>query len=185
MIEEELIYNYRLGNKEALSFLFCLYETKVVPFYAKYENIFKMVGYDNQDMKLFVRNCVMQAALGYMFGDKKFNTYYSSIAYRGVVSLYRSIEGTYEEKSFGNSISLSDYYVEERINYMEKESDRIELNIVIEKIKEIGEKEYKIMNYYLEGNTYQEIAEKMSMKVKTVTNYIQKVRRKLKKWDIK
>ena len=51
--------------------------------------------------------------------------------------------------------------------------------------KEIGEKEYKIMNYYLEGNTYQEIAEKMSMKVKTVTNYIQKVRTKLKKWDIK
>lgn len=185
MIEEELVYNIRLGNEEALSFLFCLYETKVRPFYIKFENIFKAVGYDNEDIKIFVKNCVLLALGGYKFGDKKFNTYYSYVAYREAISLYRSIEGTYDEKTVNNSIRLSDYSVEERIEYRESEKAKIELNFVLEKIKEIGEKEYKIMIYYLCGDSYQEIAEKMNLNIKSVTNYIQKVREKLKKLDIK
>jgi RNA polymerase sigma factor (sigma-70 family) len=185
MIDEELVYNYRLGNKEAMSFLFSLYETKVKPFYYKYENIFRSIGYDNEDMKMFVRECILRALDGFQFGSKKFNTYYSSIAYRSVISLYRDIEGTYEEKMSDNPINLSDSCIEERFYYQDQENKRNELNFILEKIHEIGEKEYQIITYYLEGNTYKEIADKMSMKVKAVTNYIQKIRTKLKKWESK
>lgn len=185
MIDEELIYNYRLGNKEALSFLFCLYEKKVKLFYYKYENIFKAVGYDNDDMKIFIEECVMKAVNGYQFGTKRFNTYYSSVAYRNVVSLYREIEGTYDEKKYDNTISLSDYNVEERLNFDDIEKNVIEINFVLDQIRKIGEKEYLIIKYYLEGHSHKEIAEKMSIKVKSVTNYIQKIRCKLKKLEIK
>ena len=185
MIDEELVYNYRLGNKEALSFLFSLYEKKVAPFYYKYEKIFKAVGYDSDDMKMFVYDCVLKAVNGYQFGNKKFNTYYSSIAYRSIISLYRSIEGKYEEKIGDYSLRLSENNVEETFYYNDHENDNKELNYVLERIKEIGEKEFLIIKYYLEGNSYKEIADKMSIKVKSVTNYIQKIRRKLRKMEIK
>ena len=101
MLDEELVYNYRVGREEALSFLFSLYEKKVTPFIIQYENIFRMAGYDYDDIKMFIRECVLKAIKGYRFGDKSFNTYYSAIAYRNVIALYRKIEGDCQGKPKG------------------------------------------------------------------------------------
>lgn len=185
MLEEELIYNYRLGNKGALGSLFSIYEKKVGPFYKQYENIFEANGYDKEDMKIFVKNCVITALQNYRFGEKSFNTYYSAVAYRSVISLYRQIEGMVEDKMIERNISLSDHYVQERFSLKESGENQIDLSLVLEKVKSIGEKDYKILKFYLEGNSYKEIADKLGIKPKSVCNYLQKIRTKLKKWIVK
>lgn len=185
MKEEELVYNYRLGNKGAISSLFSIYEKKVVPFYNQYEKIFEANGYDYEDMKGFVRKCVLTSIQNYRFGEKSFNTYYSAVAYRSVITLYRQIEGKVENKMIDYSLSLSDVEVQDRFNYQISEEKKIDLDLVMEKVKSIGEIDYKILKYYLEGNSYNEIAKKVGLKPKSVCNYLQKIRSKLKKWIIK
>ena len=181
MKEEELVYNYRLGNKGALSSLFYIYETKVKPFYTQYENIFRSNGYDRDDMKGFVRDCVMISLKNYQFGDKSFNTYYSAVAYRSVVTLYRQVEKDVYDKMIDVNVCLSEHDIQERISYHEQQDLQVDLNLVLERVKEIGKKDYLILKYYLEGNTYKQIADKMGIGVKSVCNYMQKIRKKLRK----
>lgn len=182
MIEEELIYNLRIGNKEALSLLLFIYEKKVVPFYNQYENVFEKNGYDKDDMKAFVRENVLTALKNFHFGKRKFNTYYSTIAYRNIITLYRNIEGKYEEKFTGGEISLSDSEIESTILSSNSLSNEIDASLILDKIKEISDKDYKIMTLYLEGYSYEEIADMLSTSVKSISNHLQKIRFKLRKW---
>lgn len=182
MTDEELIYNYRMGNMEALSLLFYSYGKKVIPFYRKYENIFRLIGYDDDDMKGFVRSTVLQSIDKYTFGDRSFNTFYSNVADRQVITLYRQVKSHAAEKYIDETISLSDVEVVEKISNSNTE-DAVDVSLVLEKVKQIGEKEYKILKYYLEGNKYNQIAKLMNMKTKSVSNYLQKIRDKLRKWQ--
>ena len=182
MIEEELVYNFRLGREEALCFLFSIYEKKVVPFVIQYENIFRMCGYDNEDIKMFVRDCVLQAVKGYRFGDKSFNTYYSAIAYRKIINMYRKIEGTYNEKYKSFTIDLSDSLVEERFAYNEEMERKVDLLFIMEIVNTMTEYDKNIFNLYLEGVPYTEIAKTLGISQKKVCNHMQKIKTKLKKW---
>ena len=47
--EEELVYNYMIGNEEALSFLFSLYEKKVGPFLNKHDYVFNTAGMNEKN----------------------------------------------------------------------------------------------------------------------------------------
>ena len=184
MKEEELIYNYRLGNEEALSFLFSIYEKKVVNFYEKNKKIFELMGYDREDRLSFVRRCVFVAVTSYQFGDKSFNTYYSAVANREIINSYRQIKVTSAERFIDPSVSLSDSLTLEKMVVEEEKYDDIDLSMIMEKVKQIGEIDYNILKLYLEGNTYIEIGEKLNLKPKSVSNYLQKIRTKLKKIDV-
>ena len=181
MLDEELVYNYRLGREEALSFLFSLYEKKVTPFIIQYENIFRMAGYDYDDIKMFIRECVLKAIKGYRFGDKSFNTYYSAIAYRNVIALYRKIEGTYDERINSSAVSLSDSSNEEKYSYQEEAKKEIDLELLLTKIKGMTDYDYDILKLYLEGKTYHEISQILNITSKKVCNHLQKIKNKMKK----
>ena len=89
----------------------------------------------------------------------------------------------YQMSSLLMAILLNNMNEEETVNLtkcMLESGDRLDLGTVLNKIKQIGETEYRIMIYYLEGNTYAQIGEKMNMKPKSVSNYIQKIRFKLR-----
>lgn len=180
LTEEELVYNYRLGREEALNFLFYIYEIKVTPFFKQFDYVFRLNGYDYEDKKGFVRKCLYAAVNGVRFKEGNLNSYYSTIAYREIVSLYRERKGTVEEELYYSNVSLSDVEVADNSNENYESGDRLDLGTVLNKIKQIGETEYRIMIYYLEGNTYAQIGEKMNMKPKSVSNYIQKIRFKLR-----
>ena len=181
MSEEELVYNYRLGREEALGFLFSLYEKKVIPFIVQYENIFRMAGYDSEDIKMFIRECVIKAIQGYRFGDKSFNTYYSAIAYRNIITLYRKIEGTYDERISFNSIDLSDSSIEERFQYSEDVDSKIDLKILLSKVEGMTDCDNEILELYLRGKSYSYIASELNITTKKVCNHLQKIKNKLKK----
>lgn len=179
--EEELVYNYRIGREEALDFLFLIYEKKVTPFLKNNDYVFKINGYDYEDKKAFVRRCLYVSVRGYCFSFGNLNNYYSAIASRDIASLYRKIKGTYDEGVYYNSISLSDVEVEERISCSDSVSHSIDSDIILEKIRNVGEKEYKIIKLYMAGNTYIQIGKKLNIKPKAVSNYIQKIRTKFRK----
>ena len=176
-----MVYNYRLGKEEALSFLFSIYEKKVVPFIIQYENIFRMCGYDNEDIKMFIRDCVLKAVKGYRFGYKSFNTYYSSIAYRNVITLYRQVEGTYDERNKFFSVDLSDSSIEEKFVYKEENEEQMDLEIILSKIENMTDYDNKILELYLQGKTYLDIAQKLNISTKKVCNHLQKIKNKMKK----
>lgn len=182
--EEELIYNYRLGREEALNFLFSIYEKKVAPFYKKYEYVFRINGYDYEDQKAFARKCLLLAIKGYDFNKGNLNNYYSVIAEREIINLYRQIKDTSEEHIYNDSISVSDVSIEERVTYPSEDYDQYDLILILDKIRNIGEIDYKIVKLYLEGNSYAEIARQLNLKTKSISNYLQKIRRKLKKLDL-
>lgn len=182
--EEELIYNYRLGREEALDFLFSIYEKKVAPFYKKFEYVFRINGYDYEDRKSFSRRCLLMAVKAYDFSKGNLNNFYSAIAEREIANLYRRMKNTSEEAMYLNSISLSDVSVEEKITYPHDYYDQHDLTLILDKIKTIGEKDYNIIKLYLAGNTYVEIAKKLNLKPKSISNYLQKIRRKLKKMEL-
>jgi RNA polymerase sporulation-specific sigma factor len=181
MLEEELVYNYRLGREEALGFLFSLYEKKVTPFIIQYENIFRMAGYDSDDIKMFIRDCVLKAIKGYRFGNKSFNTYYSAIASRNIIALYRKTEGTYDERINASTISLSDYTNEEKFSYQEETKKEIDLELLLSKIKGMTDCDHKVLELYLEGKTYHEISQILNITSKKVCNHLQKIKNKMKK----
>ena len=184
MKEEELVFNYRLGNEEALSFLFSIYEKKVVNFYDKNDKIFELMGYDKEDRKAFVRRCVYIAVTTYQFGDKSFNTYYSAIANREIINAYRQIKATSAQRYIDPNVCLSDNLMLEKIVVEEENIHDIDLSMVMEKVKEFGEVDYKILKLFIEGNTYVQIGEKLKLKPKSVSNHMQKIRSKLKKMEV-
>ena len=71
-----------------------------------------------------------------------------------------------------------------------KVTDPEELIISREEFSEIEEKmgellsslEWKVLMYYLEGKSYQEIAEDLGRHVKSIDNALQRVKRKLEKY---
>ncbi len=71
-----------------------------------------------------------------------------------------------------------------------KVTDPEELIISREEFTEIEEKmgellsslEWKVLMYYLEGKSYQEIAEDLGRHVKSIDNALQRVKRKLEKY---
>lgn len=181
--EEELVYNYMIGNEEALSFLFSLYEKKVGPFLNKHDYVFKIIGYDYEDKKSFVRKCVLNTLKTYNFKYGTFNAYYSTIAIRELSNLYRGVKGSFEEMTINNTVSINELEISDRVGGNMDNSKEIELKLILEKIKSFGEIDYKIISLYLEGNTYNQIAEILKIKPKSVSNYLQKIRFKLKKGD--
>jgi len=59
---------------------------------------------------------------------------------------------------------------------------REELSLIEEKMGEVlSDLEWKVLNAYLEGKTYQEISTEMNKQVKSVDNALQRVKKKLEK----
>jgi RNA polymerase sigma factor (sigma-70 family) len=185
MLEEELVYNYRLGNMGALSSLFYIYETKTGLFFNKNETLFQIMGYDREDKKEFVRKCVLKSLATFRFGNKSFNTYYSAIAQRYLLNLYRESNYKLESKYMDYSYDLSDYSIQEKISYKEDSESKIDVELILNSIKVYNELDYKIVSYYLQGLSYKEISKQVNIKEKSVCNHLQKIRRNLKKWMIK
>ena len=142
------------------------------------------MGYDKDDRSAFVRRCVFISVKAYQFGDKSFNTFYSAVANREIINAYRQIKATSAERYIDPDVNLSDNLTLERMAVNEERYDDIDISIIMDKVRKIGEIDYKILKLYIEGNTYIQIVKKLNLKPKTVSNYLQKIRTKLKKMDV-
>lgn len=192
-LEEEVVEMARLGDSKAQEFLIKKYKNFVR---AKARSYF-LIGADKEDIiqegmiglfkairdyrpdkissfKAFAELCITRQIITAI----KTATRQKHIPLNSYVSLNKPI---YDEES---ERTLMDVLTGKRgTDPEELVISKEEVNNIETKIGEIlSDLEMKVLSYYLQGKSYQEIAEDLDRHVKSIDNALQRVKRKLEKY---
>ncbi|MCX8130924.1 MAG: RNA polymerase sporulation sigma factor SigH [Clostridia bacterium] len=193
MLDEEIIEDARSGNSRALEYLINKYKSFVR---AKARTYF-LIGADREDIiqegmiglykairdfredklssfRAFAELCITRQIITAI----KTATRQKHIPLNSYVSLNKPI---FDEES---DRTLMDVISEESITDPEEMIiNREEFNGIEVKMGEIlSELEWEVLSLYLQGKSYQEIAEELDRHVKSIDNALQRVKRKLEKY---
>lgn len=193
MLDEEIIVDARTGNTKALEYLINKYKSFVR---AKARTYF-LIGADREDIiqegmiglykairdfredklssfRAFAELCITRQIITAI----KTATRQKHIPLNSYVSLNKPI---YDEES---DRTLMDVISEESINDPEEMIiNREEFSGIEVKMGEIlSGLEWEVLSLYLQGRSYQEIAEELDRHVKSIDNALQRVKRKLEKY---
>jgi RNA polymerase sporulation-specific sigma factor len=193
MLDEELIDDVRSGNTNALEYLINKYKNFVR---AKARTYF-LIGADREDIiqegmiglykairdfredklssfRAFAELCITRQIITAI----KTATRQKHIPLNSYVSLNRPI---FDEES---DRTLMDIIGEDSISDPEEMIiNREEFSGIESKMGEIlSELEWEVLSLYLQGQSYQEIAEELDRHVKSIDNALQRVKRKLEKY---
>lgn len=193
MLDEELVDAVKLGDKLALDCLINRYSSFVK---AKARTYF-LIGADREDI-------VQEGMIGLYKAIRDFRPDKLSM-FRAFAELCitRQIITAIKTATRQKHIPLNSYISLSKPVY-EEESDRTLIDVIIEdKISDpeqlmIDKEEYRVMEHrmgevlsdlewdvlrkYLDGKSYQEIAEGLNRRVKSIDNALQRVKRKLEKY---
>lgn len=193
MIEEDIIMDAKAGDNRALEFLINKYKSFVR---AKARTYF-LIGADREDIiqegmiglykairdfrgdklssfRAFAELCITRQIITAI----KTATRQKHIPLNSYVSLNKPI---FDEES---DRTLLDVISEESISDPEEMMiNREEYNGIEEKMGEIlSSLEWEVLSLYLQGKSYQEVAEELDKHVKSIDNALQRVKRKLEKY---
>ena len=193
MLDEDLVEDVRLGDNNALEFLINKYKSFVR---AKARTYF-LIGADREDIiqegmiglykairdfrgdklssfRAFAELCITRQIITAI----KTATRQKHIPLNSYVSLNKPI---FDEES---DRTLMDVIGEEKISDPEEMIiNREEFAGIEEKMSEIlSSLEWEVLSLYLQGKSYQEIAEELDRHVKSIDNALQRVKRKLEKF---
>ncbi|WHH61416.1 RNA polymerase sporulation sigma factor SigH [Petroclostridium sp. X23] len=193
MLDEEVVEDARTGNDKALEYIIDKYKNFVR---AKARTYF-LIGADREDIvqegmiglykairdfredklssfRAFAELCITRQIITAI----KTATRQKHIPLNSYVSLNRPI---FDEES---DRTLLDILSEERMYDPEEMIiNREEFTGIEEKMGEIlSELEWEVLSSYLQGKSYQEIAEDLDRHVKSIDNALQRVKRKLEKY---
>jgi len=193
MVDEEVVEFAREGDDEALEFLINKYKNFVR---AKARSYF-LIGADREDIiqegmiglykairdfrvdklssfRAFAELCITRQIITAI----KTATRQKHIPLNSYVSLNRPIYDEDSDRTLMDIISGSKIADPEELIVSKEEFDNIE-----EKMGEIlSSLEWKVLMSYLEGKSYQEIAEDLKRHVKSIDNALQRVKRKLERY---
>lgn len=176
--DEELIYNIKLGEREALELLFFSLEKRMQKILNKYSYFFKTYNYDKEDVRQLLRNSIVAAINTYCVDKGKFFQYCIFTFQSEVARVARENYLDFENQKI---CQLSDSEIE---NYpavgQSTPPTLCYLNSTLDEIKGIGETEYEIIVLLVKGYSYEEIGTQLKMDKKQVSNKIEKVRRYMK-----
>ena len=193
MIDEEVVEFAREGDNDALEFLINKYKNFVR---AKARSYF-LVGADREDI-------IQEGMIGLYKAIRDFRTdKLSSFRAFAELCITRQIITAIKTATRQKHIPLNSYVSLNKPVY-EEDSDRTLLDIISsskvadpeemiisrEEYYDIEEKmgeilsslEWKVLMSYLEGKSYQEIAEDLKRHVKSIDNALQRVKRKLERY---
>ncbi|MGE4284383.1 MAG: RNA polymerase sporulation sigma factor SigH [Clostridia bacterium] len=193
MLDEEIVEDARKGNGKALEYIIDKYKNFVR---AKARTYF-LIGADREDIvqegmiglykairdfredklssfRAFAELCITRQIITAI----KTATRQKHIPLNSYISLNRPI---FDEES---DRTLLDVLSEERIYDPEEMIiNREEFNGIEQRMSEIlSGLEWEVLSSYLEGKSYQEIAEDLDRHVKSIDNALQRVKRKLEKY---
>jgi RNA polymerase sporulation-specific sigma factor len=193
MLDEEIIEDAKSGNTRALEYLINKYKSFVR---AKARTYF-LIGADREDIiqegmiglykairdfredklssfRAFAELCITRQIITAI----KTATRQKHIPLNSYVSLNKPI---FDEES---DRTLMDVISEESISDPEELIiNREEFKGIEDKMGEIlSELEWEVLSLYLQGRSYQEIAEELDRHVKSIDNALQRVKRKLEKY---
>ncbi len=193
MVDEDLVQDAREGNAEALEFLINKYKNFVR---AKARAYF-LIGADREDI-------IQEGMIGLYKAVRDFRCdKLSSFRAFAELCITRQIITAIKTATRQKHIPLNSYVSLNKPIY-EEDSDRTLLDVVSsarvsdpeemiihreefgdseEKMGEIlSDLEWKVLMAYLDGRSYQEIAEELRRHVKSVDNALQRVKRKLERF---
>lgn len=193
LTDEEIVEQVRLGDMEAQEFLINKYKNFVR---AKARSYF-LIGADREDIiqegmiglykairdfrcdrlssfRAFAELCVTRQIITAI----KTATRQKHIPLNSYVSLNKPIYDEDSDRTLLDVISGTKITDPEELIISREEFDHIE-----EKMGQIlSSLEWKVLMYYLEGKSYQEIAIDLNRHVKSIDNALQRVKRKLEKY---
>ena len=192
MTEEEIVVEAKNGNSRAQEYVISKYESFVK---VKSKSYF-LIGADKEDI-------YQEGMIGLYKAIRDFN-YEKSTTFRGFAELCitRQIITAIKTATRQKHIPLNSYISLNKPVY-DEESERTLLDIIAtsivtdpeeliiskEELKHIESKmnellsdlELQVVEYYLNGKSYQYIADKLKRDVKSIDNALQRVKRKLEK----
>lgn len=192
MADEELVSLVHAGNTEALDYLI----TKFRPFVRLKARSYFLVGADKEDI-------IQEGMIGLYKAIRDYRSDKLS-SFRGFAELciIRQIITAIKTATRQKHIPLNSYVSLDKPVY-DEESERTLLDILTtttvedpqdlmvnqeqlsfleEKMEEVlSELEREVLALYLEGQTYQEISDKLQRHVKSIDNALQRVKRKLER----
>lgn len=193
MVDEDIILDAKVGNERALEYIINKYKSFVR---AKARTYF-LIGADREDIIQEGMIGLFKAIRDYK-GDKL-----SSFRAFAELCITRQIITAIKTATRQKHIPLNSY-ISLNKPIFDEESDRTLMDIISEecisdpeelvinreeflgiesKMSEIlSSLEWEVLTLYLEGKSYQEIAEELNRHVKSIDNALQRVKRKLEKY---
>ncbi len=193
MVDEDIILDAKVGNERALEYIINKYKSFVR---AKARTYF-LIGADREDIIQEGMIGLFKAIRDYK-GDKL-----SSFRAFAELCITRQIITAIKTATRQKHIPLNSY-ISLNKPIFDEESDRTLMDIISEecisdpeelvinreeflgiesKMSEIlSSLEWEVLTLYLEGKSYQEIAEELDRHVKSIDNALQRVKRKLEKY---
>ncbi len=193
MVDEDIILDAKVGNERALEYIINKYKSFVR---AKARTYF-LIGADREDIIQEGMIGLFKAIRDYK-GDKL-----SSFRAFAELCITRQIITAIKTATRQKHIPLNSY-ISLNKPIFDEESDRTLMDIISEecisdpeelvinreeflgiesKMREIlSALEWEVLTLYLEGKSYQEIAEELDRHVKSIDNALQRVKRKLEKY---
>jgi RNA polymerase sporulation-specific sigma factor len=192
MTDEELVSSVHSGNTEALDFLI----TKFRPFVRMKARSYFLIGADKEDI-------IQEGMIGLYKAIRDFRSdKLSSFRAFAELCIIRQIITAIKTATRQKHIPLNSYVSLDKPIY-DEESDRTLMDVLTgngvddpedliihneefqymeEKMGEVlSELEREVLALYLDGQSYQEISEKLERHVKSIDNALQRVKRKLER----
>ena len=192
MTDEQLLCDYKNGNQEIMDYLMVKYKSMV----RKKARAMYLLGGENEDL-------IQEGMIGLIKAVRDFDvTQKTSFSSFAELCVTRQIITAIKTATRQKHIPLNTYISLSKPIY-EDESDRTLLDTVVgititdpeslvigkeevEKIESainsvLSELELEVLNSYLDGKSYQEIACDLDREAKSIDNALQRVKRKLEK----
>lgn len=193
MVDEDLVEIARAGSKRALEFLMLKYRNFVQ---AKARSYF-LVGADREDIvqegmiglykavrdfrpeklssfKVFAELCIQRQIITAI----KTATRQKHIPLNSYVSLNKPIYDEDSDRTLMDVLAGSEISDPEQLIISREEFNQIEKRMG----EVLSDLEWKVLMAYLDGKSYQEIADQIGRHVKSVDNALQRVKRKLEQY---
>lgn len=175
--DEELVIKYKNGDKDAFNEIYSRYKN-LVGFYSR--NLY-LLGADNDDLIQEGMFGLIKAVKGYREGESSFKAYASLCIKSSLISAVKKY-GNKKSSPLNNSCSIESL---DRIGFLTATTEDVFLNsqsdneLKVKVYSELSKTEILVLNLFLYGYSYDEIAKKLNKNVKAVDNALSRARRKI------
>ena len=184
----ELLFMIRENDEVAEEVLLNKYYYLIRLIINKYRRIAYIIGIDNKDLMQEALIAFYSAINSYNdLYNTSFNTYLS-VCIENKLNNFIRLSNTYKERMINNAISLDDdikeinYLIDKRSDPLLKIREREDYNTLINNIKKsLTKRSIKILDMYIKGMDYNDIAKELNLSYKNVANTLFRIREKLKR----
>ncbi len=177
MTDEKLVEEYKKGNKEVFNQIYERYKNAIL----SYSHSVYCIGADIEDV-IQEGMLGLYKAVEYYNGKSSFKTFAFTCIKTNIITAVKKYF-TNKSQPLNNSVSLEECERElQRVqeNIEDKIIFKERLDNLLENLREkLSPFEQSVLNLFLEGYSYSEIAKELNKSAKTCDNALQRIRKKI------